>query len=128
MGTKSEENLEKYKNNLALRDTTGFILIPDIKGEDPEDRIARHIKILLGHPDLTGTEIVEKPTQLDTALALKDPNPYVRARAIILKKMKEEDRKTIEKQELEGKTDTNFYQAFVKRVALLGDKLSAEKS
>ena len=120
MATKSEENLEKYKSTLINR--PGCILIP---AATPIEEVVR---ILLGAPDLTGTEIPEKPSQLDTALALKDPNPYVRARAIVLKKMADGDRKTIERQELEGKTDTNFYQAFVKKVALLGDKLSAEKS
>jgi hypothetical protein len=122
MGTKSDENLEKYKNTFVKRNLNGCILIP---AATPIEEVVR---ILCGPPDLTGTEIEEKPTKLDTALALKDPNPYVRARAIILKKMTDGDRKLIEKQEVEGKTDTNFYQAFVKKVSLLGDKLSAEKS
>ena len=94
--------------------------------------IEEHVRILLGPPDLTGTSVLPAPLKdekkkLDTALGKNDPNPYIRARAEVLGKLKKSAIEKIEQMEKEGKTDDRFYKEFMQQVIALGDKLSLDK-
>jgi hypothetical protein len=52
-------------------------------------------------------------------------NPYVRARAQVLKEMKSWQQKEIADMEASGKTEQFAYQEFIKKVVELGDKFSS---
>jgi hypothetical protein len=62
---------------------------------------------------------------LETSLGEKSSNPYIRARAQVLKSMKRWQQKEIETLESSGQTDKLAYQEFVKSVIEIGDKLSS---
>jgi hypothetical protein len=61
--------------------------------------------------------------RLERTLGVNDNNPYVRARNQILSKMKENDRKMIERMEEEDDTNNRTYENFTHQVAELGDTL-----
>lgn len=108
---------DKNQTKYTQRDLGDCIRIP-IKTS-----IEETIRILCGPPDITGIEIEEKPTHLDAALALKDPNPYVRAKFQVLSKLPAWKKREIEEIE-QGKLPPNSaYDAFIKSVTKLGDKL-----
>ena len=113
----NSDSFKKYHDALKGR-ATNVILIPD------KLPIETHISILLSGPDLT-EQTASSPKKLEVALAANDKNPYVRARAEVLKKMKSSDRALIEKMEETKNTNNYFYEKFVKAVAAEGDKLSS---
>lgn len=116
--TNKKENFENFKKIQR----GNLIVIP---GDD----IREHIKILLGPPDLTGTEVAvskDETSKLESSLATNSKNPYVRARAEVLSKMIKSKRIEIEERERTGKTDARIYDEFVKEVQRLGDKYSNE--
>jgi hypothetical protein len=69
--------------------------------------------------------IVKETKKLESKLDPKSPNPYLRARCEILLKYPEEKRKLIELMEKGEKSKDHRYDAFVKDVTTLGDKMSA---
>ena len=73
----------------------------------------------------TKKTIVNETKKLESKLGSMSPNPYVRARVEILMKMNEDQRKAIELMEKGEKPTDHRYDAFVKQVAALGDKMSS---
>jgi parvulin-like peptidyl-prolyl isomerase len=65
-----------------------------------------------------------KPSVLEDALSKMSSNPYIKARAQVLKKMSPDARSVIEKMEKGELTKDTRWDTFSKAVALLGDKLS----
>lgn len=63
-------------------------------------------------------------SSLENSLAATDSNPYIRARAQILKAMPAWRQKEIETMESTGNTDNRFYEDFVRSVTDLGNQLS----
>lgn len=71
----------------------------------------------------------KKPTvksSLENSLAATDSNPYIRARAQILKAMPAWRQQEIEEMESKGNTNNRFYEDFVKNVTDLGNQLSSK--
>jgi len=129
---KTEENLEKYKAQLKARGYEN--LIPMIN--PPKDiNVLMQRLVIEGNLLLKIEEVSKKsvpnspsPTQsLENALALCDKNPYVRARAQVLKDLDTERRKEIEMLERTGRTNCGQYTDFVKMVRILGDRFSDRK-
>jgi hypothetical protein len=63
--------------------------------------------------------------KLQQALAKIADNPYVRARAQLLEKMRPELRSVIERQEIGKAPSDDRYEKFLKDITELGDKLSS---
>lgn len=67
----------------------------------------------------------QPPKVLDNALAKMSDNPYIRARAEVLKKMIPSLRKQIEEMEKTKNLDNRIYKDFVQEVRKLGDSFSS---
>lgn len=65
--------------------------------------------------------------KLDATLAANSNNPYIRARATVLKKYNQWRQKEIERMESSGDINNRYYDQFVREVRELGDSLSDKK-
>ena len=139
MATKNEKNLDEYQKNLkkigrfdipapSKKNKTEAEMIAEALIEGNKMLEAEEKEKLKKSPKLTVSDV--KP--LDTALGLKSPNPYIRARTQILQKWMKDPHlqwkaREVEKMENGTNPKNQFYDEFVLIVAELGDKLSDEK-
>lgn len=134
MATKNEKNFDKYKANLKKFGHDNLPM-PDHKETIPE-LLAEGNRLLKeeekAKKSTTKKLQVEDTKPLDTALGLKSPNPYIRARTQILQKWMKDPKlqwkaKEVERMENGTNPKDQFYNEFVILVEELGDKLSDEK-
>lgn len=128
---KPEANMEKYKAHLKARGYDKLIPMDNPPSDLNQlmNRLAAEGRELLEKEKLTGLKklVPEKPTPakvLESALGLIDKNPYVRARAQVLKDLPADKRKAIEEMERTGNTENTRYSEFLKMVRVLGDRFS----
>jgi hypothetical protein len=67
-------------------------------------------------------EAVDESERLDSVMASKSTNPYVQARAEVLKKLSPSLRKKIEDMEKSGDRDNTIYKDFCSKVSEYADK------
>ncbi len=128
--SKTEDNFKKYQEMLIAR---GYTELKSQKlPKDPNEvllQLSREGQDILNREELAKCKqslpITSSPSKdLEQALAAKDSNPYVRARAQILKEMPFARRERIQEMERTGKIENDTYQEFVRLVRKLGDSLS----
>lgn len=123
MAQNKKQNFEDYKKLLEKR---GAIYSKMDTGDDIGKWVAALIKDVLTSPLVEDAPpIPDETKKLETKLAVNDKNPYVRARAEVLSKLKKSAVAKIEEMEKTGKTEDRFYKDFIQQVIQLGDKYSA---
>lgn len=128
--SKTEDNFKKYQETVIARGYTNLKtqkLPKDLN--DLMKALAKEGQELLDREELNNCKqslpMTSAPSKnLEQALASKDTNPYVRARAQVLKGYTEEKRNRILEMETTGKIENGIYQDFVRSVRKLGDQLS----
>jgi hypothetical protein len=128
--SKTEDNFKKYQETVIARGYTNLKVqkLPKDLNELMK-QLAREGQEIINREELNNCKqslpITSAPSaNLEQALASKDTNPYVRARAQVLKDYPEEKRKRILEMESTGKIENGIYQDFVRTVRKLGDQLS----
>jgi len=128
--SKTEDNFKKYQETVIARGYT------NLKAQKlPKDlnevmkALAKEGQALLDRAELNNCKqslpMTSTPSKdLEQALASKDSNPYVRARAQVLKDLPEEKRNRLLEMERTGKMENGIYQEFVRMVRKLGDTFS----
>lgn len=128
--SKTEDNFKKYQENIIAR---GYANLKSQKL--PKDlnevmkQLAQEGQELLDRETLDDCKqslpMTSAPSErLEHALASKDSNPYIRARAQILKDLPKEKREHILQMEQSGKIENSMYQEFIRMVRKLGDNFS----
>ena len=128
--SKTDDNFKKYHEMVKSRGYSN--LKPQKLPKDPNEvlkQLAREGQALLDREALNQCKqslpVTSAPSkELEHALASKDANPYIRARAQVLKDLPEVKRQRILDMEQSGKIDNGTYQEFVRMVRKLGDGFS----
>jgi len=109
--SKAEDNFKKYQATL-----NGIMMTLAAEGFK-----------LLEEEERAKNPVVKKPSPpsvLENALGAMDKNPYINARAQVLKNMTPKERSEIERMESTGKLENSVYQDFVRKVSKMGDLYS----
>jgi hypothetical protein len=125
----NEENLKKFQNyqkrhiidDLAKE---GLKLLAEEEEEEEEEEEKQNPQSCPGLPKAP-TEDNKK--RLETVLSETSKNPYIRAKAQLLKKMETRKREMLETMERIGDINNRIYDAFIKDIARMGDELSNKK-
>lgn len=125
MSKNNAPSLDKYLQSVKDR---GYDKLPvPTHQESIAELIAEGDKLLAAE---TKTKKPIKKTNsaksLESSLAATDSNPYIRARAQILKAMPGWRQREIETMEASGDINNRFYEDFVKSVTDLGNQLSSK--
>lgn len=114
------DNFQKYQNR--IKEIPSNLPVPD--HVETLDELIAEGERLLKLDEKKAKSMPDERKRLDSTLEEKSPNPYIRARAMILKKLPPANRKQILDMEASGNTDNHQYTTFVKKVVKLGDSLS----
>jgi hypothetical protein len=120
---KTEENLEKYRAHVKAR---GYDKLTPMVNQ-PSDLNKLMVALAKEGEALLNQVPPAKPSSpkvLEQALGKISTNPYIRARAQVLKDLAADRRETILKLEAAGKIEDSRYKEFVKMVRILGDRFS----
>lgn len=88
------------------------------------EMIAEGEKLLREDAKVKAVTGLAAPTKKKTDLPPTNHNPYVQARHQVLSKYPEWRRNEVAEMEKTGNLNNQFYDAFIKEVSVLGDKLS----
>jgi putative SOS response-associated peptidase YedK len=124
-----DENVKKLSEKLrelAMRKTANERknLKPTSRIPTIAEMIAEGEKLLREDAKVKAVTGLVAPTKKKTDLPPTNQNPYVQARHQILSKYPEWRRKEVAEMEKTGNLNNQFYDAFIKEVSVLGDKLS----
>jgi hypothetical protein len=124
-----DENVKKFSEKLrelAMRKTANERknLKPTSRIPTIAEMIAEGEKLLREDAKVKAVTGLVAPTKKKTDLPPTNQNPYVQARHQILSKYPEWRRKEVAEMEKTGNLNNQFYDAFIKEVSVLGDKLS----
>lgn len=121
--------IQRVKLSDGLYSRKNLKRLSDAEAEINDANIAKWVAegaaLIAEEEKLTKKTIINETKKLESKLGSMSPNPYVRARVEILMKMTEDQRKAIELMEKGEKPTDHRYDAFVKQVAALGDKMTS---
>lgn len=124
-----DDNVKKLSEKLrelAMRKTANERknLKPTSRIPTIAEMIAEGEKLLREDAKVKAVTGLAAPTKKKTDLPPSNQNPYVQARHQVLSKYPEWRRNEVAEMEKTGNLNNQFYDAFIKEVSVLGDKLS----